>query len=218
MSVISNIHTATIYDAKKSAPFEGQRLVKVIAKADKDGNYGPHLQQTMCTSIPQLQPDSIVDALNDDKLQVRLMPHFVAYLETVQNALIADKIKSGTNSVSSLELEIVALCDYLENDTVGDKWDSARVAGWFTDHLAIPYTEKLMENGVSDSDIEGKLKMASSRFSETMASKAKIPALVANSLNKLLALADCGMDNPVYKKFYTKLNPPIVADALDLGF
>jgi hypothetical protein len=47
MPVISNIHTATIYDAKLSKPFEGQRLVKVIAKADKDGNYGPHLQQTM---------------------------------------------------------------------------------------------------------------------------------------------------------------------------
>jgi predicted XRE-type DNA-binding protein len=211
MSVISNIHTAQVYDAKTSKPFDGQRLVVTIAKKDKDGNYGQHLQQTMCTSIPMLTSDGI--DFNDKSVQF----HAVEYFKTIQNQIIADSIKNGTKSFASHELEQNAILAYLEAETVGDRWTSERVAQWFESNIAIPFTEKLMEKGMDDATINERLKVTQSRFADTLSSKAKVPTAIAEKLTQVLKLADCEND-AVYKRFHAKLNPPTIADALDFGF
>ena len=96
MSVVFNKHTSVVYESKgknKTLPFEGQRLVVSIAKADSDKNYHPNLQQTMATSVPILKASEI-DWGNGDVQNV-----CVAYLHTVQNALIVDRIKTtGTHT------------------------------------------------------------------------------------------------------------------------
>ena len=211
MSVISNIHTATVYDAKQSKAFEGQRLVVTIAKKDKDGNYGPHLQQTQCTSIPMLTASDI------DFSNAHIQSACVEYFKSVQNQIIGDGIKSGVKSFSTEELAQDAILKYLESESVGDKWTSERVAQWFNDNIAIPFTEKLMEKGMSDSDIDSRLKVTSARFADTLSSKAKVPTAIAEKLTQVLKLADCEND-VIYKRFYAKLNPPTVAEALDFGF
>jgi hypothetical protein len=211
MSVISNIHTATVYDAKKSAPFDGQRLVVTIAKKDKDGNYGQHLQQTMATSIPLLTAESI------DFTNSSVQFHAVEYFKTIQNAIIADRIKSGQKSVQSSDIEQNAIIAYLEAETVGDKWTSERVAQWFMDNIALAFTEKLLEKGIADAEIDKKIEVTKGKFAEVLSTKAKPATMVAQKLTEVLNLCDDTSD-VVYKRFYAKLNPPTVAEALDFGF
>jgi hypothetical protein len=213
MSVISNIHTAIVYEAKgqnKSVPFDGQRGVVTIAKADKNGNYGEHLQQTMFTSIPQLSDSDI----NWDNTIKSIC---VDYLKTVQNSIIADNLKSGKKDIRTEDISQDAIVAYIMSESVGDKWDSNRVAQWFNENIAITFTEKLMEKGLSDTDIDNRLAVTQKRFAESLSSKAKIPSQVAEKLTQVLKLADCENDI-VYKRFYAKLNPPTIAEALDFGF
>jgi hypothetical protein len=219
MSVISNIHTAQVYDAKQSKPFDGQRLIKTIAKADANGNYGQHLQQTMCTSVPLLSVDSIIDAMNDDKLQSRLVVHFVAYLEKVQNDLVAERIKAGTKSVSSQELEIAALCDYLDSDIVGDKWDASRVASWFEFNCAEGIATKLLSVGKTEEEMTRILTATQKRFADNLSGKARISDTLKIELNKALDFAS-DKDNTIYKRFYNRLNAKAETVSLEdsLGF
>jgi hypothetical protein len=221
MSVISNIHTAVVYEAKTTKAFEGQRLCKVIAKADKDGNYGPHLQQTMAVSIPVLGADELVDALNDDALQGLLMPHLVEFLQGVQDSLIAEKIKAGTKTITSEELGIGALVNYLDADSVGDKWTPERIASWFENVVAEGYLTMLMSKGVDDEIAAGMLANAIKAFSEALGSKAKIPEKKAEVLTKLLELAEeKDKGSKIYKRFHTRLNPKVeeIDFAEALGF
>lgn len=213
MSVISNTHTAIVYEAKgpnQTKPFEGQRLVVTIAKADKNGNYGPHLQQTMATSIPTLTREDI----NFDSTMQAIC---VDYLKTIQNQIIADNIKSGHKDIRTEDLGQDAIVAYIMSESVGDKWTSERVAQWFNDNIAIPFTEKLMEKELSDSDIDNRLAVTQKRFSEALSSKAKIPTQVAEKLTQVLKLAQ-DSDDVVYKRFYAKLNPPTIESVLDFGF
>ena len=114
MSVISNIHTAQVYDAKQSKAFDGQRLVVTIAKKDKDGNYGQHLQQTQCTSIPMLTTSDI------DFSNAHIQNACVEYFKSVQNQIIGDGIKSGVKSFSSEELAQDAICLLYTSDAADE--------------------------------------------------------------------------------------------------
>lgn len=211
MSIISNIHTAQVYDPKTTKPFEGQRLVVTIAKKDKDGNYGPHLQQTQATSIPQLA------MTQDDFALASVRDVATEYFKSVQNQIISDNIKSGKKEIRDSDLSISAIVDYLNSESAGDKWTTERIGQWFNDNLAIPFTEKLIENGIDDSEINKKLIITSKRFADTLASKARVPTMVAEKLTQVLELMG-DSDDSVYKKFYAKLNPPALIDALDFGF
>ena len=204
MSVISSTHTATIYDAKVSKPFEGQRLVVTIAKADSKGNYGPHLQQTQCTSIPVLGADALIDALNDDSIQPRLVPHLVEFLQKQQNALIASRIKEGHKSVTTEELEIRGILSYLDTETVGDKWDSARVSAWFSDVMAAPIGIALLEKGLPEEKLEDKLAAWGKTFADCFGSRSAIPHQKALMLDKALALGPSG--DPVLARFKARID------------
>lgn len=209
MSVISNIHSATIYDAKKSKALEGQRLVVTIAKADKQGNYGPHLQQTMCTSVPVLTPDQLVDALNIDEIQVRLLPHLVEYLQGQQNAMIGARIKSGNRDVTSEELEITGILDYLESETVAEKWDATRVAQWFGSVMAEPVGLALLEKGLNEDQLESTLKKWEKLFADSFGSKSAIPFKMAQQLDKALKLGDAS--NPIVARFQGRIDKVLMA-------
>jgi len=204
MSFISSTHTATIYDAKTSKAFDGQRLVVTIAKADSKGNYGPHLQQTQCTSIPMLTADNVVDALNDDSVQPRLLPHLVEFLQKQQNALIASRIKEGQKSITTEELEITGILSYLDAETVGDKWDASRVATWFDGVMAEPIGVALIEKGLPESELEGKLVAWGKIFADSFGSRAAIPMAKAKMLEKALALGPT--NDPILARFKARID------------
>lgn len=204
MSVISNVHTAVVYDAKKSVPFEGQRLIVTIAKADAKGNYGLHLQQTMCTSVPVLTDSDIVDALNDDSLQGRLMPHLVEWAQKQQGALVASRIKAGTKTVTTEELSIAGLLNFLDADSTTDKWDAERVAGWFHSVMEAPVGIALLEKGLPEDKLVDTIKAWKKIFSESFGSRAAIPVAKAKQLDKALALAPEG--DPIVGRFQARID------------
>ena len=216
MSVISNIHTATVYEPKTSKAFDGQRLVKIVAKADKDGNYGQHLQQTQCISIPLIDPKQLRQYLESS---MALDNHILEMLENTQKALIADKIKSGNKSVTTEELEIVALVNYLDSTGDSDKWDSARIAQWFEDNIAESLAMRLLEVGNNDDTMARKLAVAQVRFAESLSSKARIKPTVCEEVNKMLAFAS-DKDAAIYKRFHARVNPEVKMESLEdsLGF
>ena len=214
MSVISNIHTATIYDAKKSKAFEGQRLVVTIAKADSKGNYGPNLQQTMCTSIPMLSGDSLIDALNSDSLQPLLVPHLVSFMRDCQNKMISARIKEGKKDITSEELEIENIVFWLGQESKGDKWDSERIASWFMESLAEHVGIALIQKGFEDSDVEKRLATYCKLFSSALSSKAAIPRKVASELLKALKLSP-DQNDVIVSRFTVRLNK--VLEEIDLN-
>ena len=203
MSVISNIHTATVYEPKTSKAFAGQRLVKIVAKADKSGNYGEHLQQTMCVSIPLLDAQAIRAYILESSA---LDAHIVGMLEDVQKSLITDKIKSGNKSVTSDELTINALINYLDSSADSDKWDTARIAQWFSDNIAEGLGIMLVEKGAPDEKLEMFLNAAQKLFSDSLGSKAKIPAAYMEKINQMLTHAS-DKESAIYKRFYNRVNP-----------
>lgn len=180
MSVISNIHTAQVYDAKTSKPLSGQRGVVTIAKKDKAGNYGQYLQQTQFTSIPVLTTYDVNNA--------RLTPHIVEFLQGVQNQIIGDALKCGIKSFSDSELDESAICAYLEQSSTGDKWDAERVSNWFEVTVAPYVAEVLMAKGLDDTALAEKLAAMTETFGETLGSRAKISLNKAVALEKLLKL------------------------------
>jgi hypothetical protein len=62
--------------------------------------------------------------------------------------------------------------------------------------------------------METKLQAANKRFSESIASKARINGKLQVELNKIINFAPDKSDT-VYKKFHAKINPPVV-DKIDL--
>lgn len=127
MSVISNRHTVLTLD-KTSKALSGQRLARVIAKKNKDGEYeSPNLTESKCVSIPRLE--------NPTQEQLTaMMPHIVGMLSDVQDNLIRECIiKTGASEVSDDEISVDACIRYLDSDSSGGRITSAYLAQWFTD-------------------------------------------------------------------------------------
>ena len=213
MSLISEKHTAQVYDAKKSKPFTGQRLVVTIAKKDAQKNYGPHLQQTMATSIPYIDLQDIED--NSEAL----LPHLVSWLESQQNALISSRIKEGHKEVTTSELSIKSVIAFMSESSTGEKWDAQRISEWFNDNLAEPIGTRLIENGAPEERMEKVLIATSKRFSETLSSRGVISQVMATELSKALAFAPDKTDG-AYLKFKARIDKALEAKSLEdsLGF
>jgi hypothetical protein len=201
MSVISNIHTSVVYDAKKSKAMENQRLVVTIAKADKNGNYGPHLQQTMCTSIPQIDKSYIEAAFSETKM----LSYFGEFLEGVQNKIVAARIKAGNKTTATEDLNVDGVVKFLSEESQSDKWTSERIANWFAENLAEHIGVALIEKGFDDAKMEKSLTLYEKKFAETFSSRASIPRKVAIDLEKALKLHP-EQSNEVVSKFQARIN------------
>lgn len=215
MSTISNIHTAIVYESKglnKSVAQFGQRGIVTIAKADKNGNYGQFLQQTMFTSVPQLSTNDI------DFTKSAVQFHAIEYFKSIQNQIVADALKSGSNSVTTSQLSIDNIIVYLETVNSPEKWDSAKIASWFTENLAENLGVKLIEMGKNDADLERILAATSKRFADSFSSKAVISRKVAEELQKALRFANDTNDSQVLK-FQARIDKTLkeheLSDSLD---
>lgn len=220
MSIVSNRHTSVVYESKgknKTVAFAGQRLVVTIAKADKEGNYGEHLQQTMATSVPQLSATDI------DFANVDVQSACVAYLQSVQNEIIADRIKStGERSHSDDELNQDAILTYLERESAGDKWDVERVAQWFSDNIGDALGMYLLELHPEweNSELEASLEKNVVAFSKALGTKAKIRNDHAVVFQKRIHMIPKDKWDRVAKRFDARLEAiinPVVETELDLG-
>lgn len=212
MSVISNHHTAVVYEPKgqnKTQAMHGQRLVVTIAKADKYGNYGEHLQQTMATSIPQLAASDI------EWTDSRIQNACVEYFKTVQNSIVSDRIKVGQKTVDSEELDSGAILRYLDAEKSGDKWDSERIANWFNDSLASEIYAAQVGKGIAEDVAEKNMLAYGKLFADTFSSKAAISTQKAQTLQKALKLVQ---GDSIAQRFQARIDKVLQVSLVeDLG-
>ena len=214
MSTISNIHTAIVYESKgqnKSVALFGQRGIVTIAKADKHGNYGQFLQQTMFTSVPQLSTNDI------DFSQSAVQFHAIEYFKSIQNQIVAQNLKEGKNFVTSNDLSIDNIIVYLETVNSPEKWDSSKIASWFTETLAEVIGVALIERGFDDDKLEKSLVAYSKLFADTFSSKSVIPRIKAEAIQKALNLtkgSDIENDSQVLK-FQARITKSLAEANLD---
>ena len=200
MSTISNIHTAVVYEPKSTKALTGQRLVVTIAKKDAKGNYGPHLQQTMATSIPVLTTLAVTDF---EALSVREAA--TEYFKTIQNQMINERIKSGNKTITTEDLHISKIIDFINADATGDTWTSERIAGWFTDNIAANLGIRMIEAGKTDEAMEVALVKTCRQFAERMESKARFTETDKAYFNKILDFTE-DKTTAMYKRWDEKIN------------
>lgn len=126
MSIVSTSHAFTQL-TKDSAPMSGQRLVRLIAKASRDGKYpSPHLTESLCVSVPRLTQEEVIESID------RLIPHLVRMCEGVQDKLVREyRIESGRDDVHQDIFGMSQVIAYLDADSLGDRVTREYLAEWF---------------------------------------------------------------------------------------
>ena len=115
MSNVSQFHTVETLD-KKSKALTGQRMARVIAKKNKDGEYeSANLTSSKFVSVPMIGADDFTQG------QIAsLMPHIIGVLEGAQDAIIRERIvKDGSGQIHDEEISIDACIAYLDDAAKG---------------------------------------------------------------------------------------------------
>ncbi len=201
MSNMSQFHNTEVYTAGKSKPLDGQRLSKHSWKTDKETGIKP---ESKCVSIPKLQSDVLNLAA--------IKPHLLAYLETVQDAMIKELIVAGKSEIHDDQISTTAIVEYLEAETQGTRFTKADAEKWFTevieDTLALTLASKL---GVSEvpTEVESKQIFAivgefKGKITGLAGGKTSYSGKVAANLQKALDLVE-DKEDPIYVRFTKRL-------------
>lgn len=136
MSVVSTTHDFTVLD-KNSKAMAGQRLVRLIAKKPKDGEYHQHLKQSLCVSVPVLT----VESIEDDQWNL-LKVHAARWLQGVQDTLIREfRLEHGKDEIREQEFSIDACIAHLEASATDDRVSMEYLQEWFTEEYGDIATE-----------------------------------------------------------------------------
>lgn len=179
MSIISSTHQFNKLE-KNSVAMAGQRLVRLIAKANREGKYASeHLNESLCVSIPRISDEAIVKVID------KLIPHIVRMCEDAQDKIIREyRIESGRNEVQESVFDIDAVVGFLAADAAGDRVTKEYLAEWFSSSYASIATNwiKAISNGdISDELIETKCNVLRDMFAGWASPKysPNIPSLKA---------------------------------------
>lgn len=128
MSNVSNMHNVQKLE-KNSKALSGQRMARVIAKKNKDGQYeSENLTESKFVSIPTMDSQSINEA-QFSALQV----HINAMLQNAQDGIIRDLIIDGATSIHQDQIGIDACIKYLDEESKGNRVTGEYLAKWFTE-------------------------------------------------------------------------------------
>jgi hypothetical protein len=121
---------------KSSKPLTGQRLVRVIAKAAKDGSYHANLSESLCMSVPVLTGDEVrvhIDAL---------MPHIVSMCMDAQDSIVKElRLESGCTEVAEESISVAAIVGWMDTEAKGGRVTGEYLTEWFKDAYALQAAE-----------------------------------------------------------------------------
>jgi hypothetical protein len=122
---------------KNSKAIDGQRLIRVIAKKNKEGQYeSAHLQESKCISVPVINPEFTQAQLT------AMMPHIVGMLANAQDEIVRELIvEKGISSVNDAEIGIDKCIQFLDDSAKGNRITTEYMQKWFMD----TYSEPAME-------------------------------------------------------------------------
>lgn len=155
---ISNRHSVNPFKAGKSAPLNGQRLIKVGYKKTKDI---PNPLPSVCVSVPFLDTESI-----DDNSMERLTPHILNFLQDTQDKIIRSLYESSDGallSVADHEISVSQCINFLEAENDGGRLKKEFLQTWFNenvkDNLTVLIAEKLGTENIEDERIAKTVKV-----------------------------------------------------------
>lgn len=121
---------------KNSKAMEGQRIARVIAKKNKEGNYeSEHLKESKFLSIPVIS-----GTFTEGELRA-LQPHIVGMIANAQDEIIRERVAMGATSINDAEISVGECIKYLDDSAKGNRITSEYMQKWFVD----TYTEPAME-------------------------------------------------------------------------
>lgn len=128
MSNVSNTHNIVKLE-KNSKALTGQRMARVIAKADKSGAYpSEHLTESKFVSLPVINPEFTANQVQ------ALSVHIVGMLSDAQDSIIRERIiVDGVSSVNDEEISIDACIKYLDDAAKGNRVTGEYIAKWFAE-------------------------------------------------------------------------------------
>lgn len=126
MSNVSNVHQFKPLD-KNSAALSGQRLIRLIAKKDKNDKYqSENLQGSMCVSVPLVTQEQVVDVIE------KLIPHVVGLVQDAQDKIVREwRIEHGRNEIPESAFDVNACIAWLDDNATGDRVTKEYLQEWF---------------------------------------------------------------------------------------
>lgn len=216
MSNLNDLHSFAPFVSGKSAPFVGQRLVKVTYKTSRGGKPVDGVKPNVCMSVP------ILGSIGDAELQA-LVPHIQTLLENAQDGIVKAAYERGAVSVADAELSVACCIEYLDADASGDRLTKEIIAAWFNEAIADSLQVALADKWqITDTPtpeqqqrIDQTVNVYRDKFSSMAGGKTLFNVGNCESLKKALELASD--DDLMAQKFGRKLDSMIKkqADMLD---
>lgn len=126
MSNVSNVHQFAAL-TKTSKALTGQRLVRLIAKKNKDGVYeSENLSGSLCVSVPFVNQDAVIDSID------KLLPHIVGMVQDTQDKIIREwRLTHGRNEIPGDVFSVSACVAWLDDNATGERVSSEYLQEWF---------------------------------------------------------------------------------------
>lgn len=178
MSIVSTTHSFVKLE-RNTAPLHGQRLSRLIAKADRNGKYpSDNLVESLAVSIPIVSDMEVVDAIDT------LLPHVKGWIQGVQDALIREfRIEHGRNEVPEDAFSVAACVAWLDDNAKGDRVTKEYLAEWFAENYADKCAAWIhsIAPGMAEDTVSAKVAVMRDMISAWASPKASpaIPALKA---------------------------------------
>lgn len=161
MSVVSNIHTISPL-TKDSKPLNGQRLVRMIAKKTKSGEYeSPNLIGSHCVSVPYVNQDDVVNVID------KLLPHIIGMVQDAQDKIVREyRIATGRNEIQDSVISVDAVVAYLDASATSDRFTTEYLQEWFMSEYAEHAAEfiRAIAAGVNDDVVDKKVNVLRDMF------------------------------------------------------
>lgn len=141
MSLFSQSHLVTKFDAKSSSPLTGQRLAKVKYKTTAKT---PAKFPSICASVPFIDTKSEAYA----ECLPALTVHIRAMLENAQDGIIRSLYESSDGTLSQVvdsDISIHACIAYLDAESTGGRLTKELIDAWFTESVAESVSALIVE-------------------------------------------------------------------------
>lgn len=218
MSNVSTSHAIVPFDSAKSKAFTGQRLSKVSYKTKKVNGVESKLQ-SVCASIPQINPEYVAENLTS------FTGHVIELIERTQDAMIREMYESGLSNVPDESISIQAVLAYLDSQASGARLSKEQIAAWFdtslADTLSIAFADKIgidADGSNCTPEMEQKVAQAVNvyrdKISSLSGSKTKFAPEVCTKLLK--ALEFCADDDLMGSRLVKRLEAMQKVETADM--
>jgi hypothetical protein len=135
MSTISNVHTVSTYIEGTSKALPDNRGVLIFYR--KDAKTGIK-KASQFVSVPTIQQAEL------DSNMAQLMPHLRNFVETQQNNLIRELVEAGAQHLTTEQITIPAIINWLGETSNGTRFSKQLVSDWFDSDVLEPLVSAIV--------------------------------------------------------------------------